>query len=233
MLQVDRLSASYQTQILKDLSFTVQPGELISIIGKSGSGKSTLLNKICEGDLRIKHPESLAFVPQQDLLLDWRTALQNVLLPQELKGKVSRASIDAAIEILTDLGLRKALGKFPNELSGGMRQRTSLARGIHQNAELYLFDEPFSAIDYDQRIQIGKLVREFIVSNNKIGVLVTHNIEEAIALSSRVLVLGGSPAKIIHEEKVSFTEIQRDPISIRSQADFSGLFARLWSAIQT
>jgi len=231
MLSINELSVSYDSQILNGISLDVRPGELVCLIGKSGSGKTSLLNKICEGDAKIKRSSSMALITQESLLLDWRTALENVLLPPELNGKVTAGVISKAKELLLALGLENSFNKLPRELSGGMKQRVSLARGLLQDAELYLFDEPLSAIDFDLRIQLGKLIRNFIVSAKKGALFVTHNIEEAISLGDRVIVLGGNPGKITHEEVVSFKETERDPISVRAAPEFSRLFANLWAAL--
>jgi len=231
MLQVNQLSVSYAAPILHEVSLKIVPGEFVCMIGKSGCGKSTLLGKICDEVSGIVRTKSLAFVTQEDLLLDWRTALQNVLLPIELKGRVTKDAVIQAKKLLELVELQDSLHKLPSELSGGMRQRVTLARGLLQDSDLYLFDEPFSALDFDLRIQLGKVLREFIVSNRKAALFVTHNIEEAIALSDRVLVIGGRPGRIVHEEKITFTETKRNPVAIRAEPDFAESFATLWNSL--
>lgn len=231
MLFVNNLSVNYQLPVLDRVSLSVNPGELVCLIGKSGSGKTTLLNSICQGHLDVKRTPSIALVTQESLLLNWRTALQNVLLPVELKGTVSTSTIDKAKELLATVGLEKSFDKLPLELSGGMKQRVALARSLLEEAELYLFDEPLSAIDFDLRILIGKTIRDFIVANQRGALFVTHNLEEAIALGDRVLVLGGSPGKIVFEQSISLSESKRDPVSLRANPEFANLFGNLWGAL--
>lgn len=231
MLQIKNLSVGYKLPILDGVSISVSPGELVCLIGKSGSGKTTLLNSICEPHPDIERTKSIALITQESLLLNWRTAIQNVLLPLELKNAVTPAAIKKAKKLLVAVGLEKSFNKLPHELSGGMKQRVALTRGLLEEAELYLFDEPLSAVDFDLRIVLGKTIREFIISNNRGALFVTHNLEEAIALGDRVLVLGGSPSKIVFEQTISLTESKRDPASLRAQPEFANLFRDLWSAL--
>jgi len=116
-------------------------------------------------------------------------------------------------------------------MSGGMKQRVCLARGLIQEAELYLFDEPLSAVDFDLRIKLGRLIRNFIVNNQRAALFITHNLEEAISLGDRVLVLSGRPGKIVLEEKINIPESMRDPVALRAQPEFARLFKNLWEAL--
>ena len=231
MLLVNNLSVNYKLPVLDGVSISISPGELVCLIGKSGSGKTTLLNSICQGHPNIQRISSIALITQESLLLNWRTAFENVILPLELKGTISTSTIDKARRLLTTVGLENSLNKLPKELSGGMKQRVALARGLLEEAELYLFDEPLSAIDFDLRILLGKTIRDFIISNKRGALFVTHNLEEAIALGDRVLVLGGSPGKIVFEQAISLSESNRDPVSLRAQPEFANLFGSLWGAL--
>jgi NitT/TauT family transport system ATP-binding protein len=149
--------------VLRDISFSVERGEILAVVGKSGVGKSTLLN-IVSG---IEEPSSgqvtrrgvVGYMPQKDLLLPWRTVLQNVLLPVEIKNEPVDQSIDVAKKLLHEVGMLSFQHAYPSELSGGMRQKTSFVRGMLQKADILLFDEAFSAVDFSARLQLTKKVR--------------------------------------------------------------------------
>lgn len=218
--------------MLENISFTATEGSIVSILGKSGIGKTTLLNIVSRLELpnsgRVDVSGVIGYVPQRDLLLPWRTILRNVLLPIEIKRKVENEDIVEAENLLRQAGLEKFKNSFPSEISGGMRQRVSLIRTFMQNPDTILFDEPFAAIDFDTRLKLGREVRSRIVSQGKIGIFVTHNIEEAISMGDKILVLAGRPAHVVHEKEIKIDEQFRDPVNIRKTKDFQNHFDALW-----
>ncbi|MDO5134577.1 MAG: ABC transporter ATP-binding protein [Eubacteriales bacterium] len=201
-LKVQNLRFSYPGQeILRRLSFEAGDGEFVSILGPSGCGKSTLLNLLAgirrpeEGSLfldgrRVEWGEgSFAYMPQKDLLLPWRTILDNVCLygeihhtKESMKGK--------AREQMARFGLEGCEEKYPHELSGGMRQRAAFLRTTLCEAEIYLLDEPFGALDVITRSDMQDWLKELCASLKKTILLVTHDTDEAIYLSDRILVMG-------------------------------------------
>jgi NitT/TauT family transport system ATP-binding protein len=227
---------SENAKILDNISLTAVSGDWISMTGRSGSGKSTLLNLLISesqsisGSIHITG--TLSYVPQRDFLLPWRTAIENALLPCELKGKVSEAEVCEAFRLFELFGLKGSEKLLPQELSGGMAQRVSIIRALMHGGEILLLDEPFSAIDFDARLKLGKLLREQARKQSKIVVFITHNIEEAIALGDRVIVLHGRPAQIALEIPVIIDEEHRDPVSIRRWGRFGEIFENIWKTME-
>jgi NitT/TauT family transport system ATP-binding protein len=224
-------------RVLDDLSFAINERDFVSIIGPSGCGKTTIFNIIAgllEPDSGTMHYrgeeiESLrgrvGYMMQKDLLFPWRTVLGNVLLGLETRG-VDRDEAEAkAREYLKDFGLAGFENAYPKTLSGGMRQRVALIRTLIMDPDILLLDEPFSALDYQTRLYLEGVLKDAVQTYNKTVILVTHDIDEAVALSKRVVVLSGRPArvKIVHDIEIS----AHSPIAARSDSAFSGYFHAL------
>lgn len=217
-----------ELHVLNGVDLQVQRGEFICVVGPSGCGKSTLL-RLADGLLKPTSGEALldgapvgkpslrtAMVFQDDLLLPWRTILSNVLLPLEFNGRKTDESIEAARNILSIVGLREFESAYPAELSGGMRQRANLARGLIADPDILLLDEPFSALDAQTRelmqVELLRIWRHF----KKTVIFITHQIDEAIFLADRVVVMSGRPSKVIEVldvdmERPRSLNIKRDP----------------------
>ena len=217
MLKFDNVSFQYDVEdfsIIDHLSFDVQDGEFVSVIGASGCGKSTifrLVNKLLlpasgeilvDGESIEKKRNYCGYMPQQDLLFPWRTVRENLLLPMEIRSGYSkmemREKADAALESvgLKDWGdkmLEDFVDAYPKELSGGMRQRAAFARTVLTGSDLLLLDEPFSALDYLTRISMREWLLEQWEREKKTVLFITHDVEEAVFLSSRILVVEESP----------------------------------------
>ncbi len=221
-LTVTNLNFAYgEVPILKDLSFSVSEGEFVSILGPSGCGKSTLLN-VLAGTL-IKQGGSIsidgravegmsgkfAYMPQDDLLLPWRTILDNVCLYAEIHHD-KKQTLARAREQLAIFGLSGCENKYPDELSGGMRQRAAFLRTTLCEAEIYLLDEPFGALDVITRGDMQDWLRELCGRLHKTILLVTHDTDEAIYLSDRILVFGNTGEGIRQEIAVPEKERSRD-----------------------
>ena len=204
MLKFDNVSFQYDVEdfsIIDHLSFDVQDGEFVSVIGASGCGKSTifrLVNKLLlpasgeilvDGESIERKRNYCGYMPQQDLLFPWRTVRENLLLPMEIRGGYSKTEMrekaDAALE---SVGLKDWGDKMPKELSGGMRQRAAFARTVLTGSDLLLLDEPFSALDYLTRISMREWLLEQWEREKKTVLFITHDVEEAVFLSSRILV---------------------------------------------
>ena len=209
MLKFDNVSFQYDVEdfsIIDHLSFDVQNGEFVSVIGASGCGKSTifrLVNKLLlpasgeilvDGESIERKRNYCGYMPQQDLLFPWRTVRENLLLPMEIRGGYSKTEMrekaDAALE---SVGLKDWGDKMPKELSGGMRQRAAFARTVLTGSDLLLLDEPFSALDYLTRISMREWLLEQWEREKKTVLFITHDVEEAVILSSRILVVEESP----------------------------------------
>jgi NitT/TauT family transport system ATP-binding protein len=200
--------------VLQDISLHVERGEFVSIIGPSGCGKSTLLKIIAgltpstSGEIRMEALTQrsaravISFVFQDATLLPWRTVERNVALALELEGQ-KRAEIDAAVPKLLELvGLEEVGGRYPRELSGGMKMRVSIARALATRPRLLLMDEPFAALDEMTRDRMNEELLRLREEQNWTVMFVTHSVAEAVFLSSRVIVLAPHPGRIAHEVKI-------------------------------
>lgn len=185
------------TPVLADIELSVMRNEIVCLIGPSGCGKSTLLR--IAGDLlapdsgRVENRfNDRAFVFQEARLLPWRRVLDNVLL-----GRRSQRARSGARQLLEGLGLGDWLSAFPHQLSGGMRQRVAIARALATDAGLLLLDEPFSALDPHRRVALQEVIGERCRQGHRAALFVTHDLPEAMRIGDRVLVLGGTPARIV------------------------------------
>ena len=193
--------------LIENLSFQVRKGEFVALVGPSGCGKSTvfrLLNRLNEpeqGEVRIN--AVCGYMPQQDMLFPWRTVAENVRLPLELRGGMQEAEMNERVaEALKDVGLEGWGDKLPRELSGGMRQRASFARTLMTGADLLLLDEPFSALDYLTRLTMREWLLEQWEKDKKTVLFITHDVEEAVFLSNRILAVEHSPIRELREYRV-------------------------------
>ncbi|KAF0816529.1 MULTISPECIES: ABC transporter ATP-binding protein [unclassified Cytobacillus] len=213
-LSVNSISKSFDSnQVLNNLSFQVNEGEFVSILGPSGSGKSTIFNLIGgmllpdEGSIKLGNTEisgkrgSISYMPQTPSLMPWRTILQNVMLGQEIMGK---ADPETARNMLQKAGLGDYENAYPHELSGGMKQRAAFIRALLSPQPIILLDEPFSALDELTRHDMQKWLLDIWNEHKPTILFVTHNIEEALYLSDRILVLSSKPAKVMNEYVVPF-----------------------------
>ncbi|MGL5543969.1 MAG: ABC transporter ATP-binding protein [Cetobacterium sp.] len=198
ILNINNLTFNYNDDlpILKNLSFQVKNSELVSIVGSSGCGKSTVIKilagieKPIGGDIFIK---SISYMPQSDTLLPWRTILQNILLPIEIINGDLVEERKNAINLLKRFNLLNYVDKYPKELSGGMKQRISLIRTLMSKGDLLLLDEPFSALDALTRQDLQGWLLDSLNSLKKSMIFITHDIDEAIFLSNRILVCNEKP----------------------------------------
>ena len=214
MLTFDNISYTYhtnegETTAVKDLTFTVDNGQFVSVIGPSGCGKTTILS-LAAGILSPTSGEVLrdngefGYMLQRDALFPWRTVEQNIFLPLEVKKRNTPQMCEKAVSLAEKYGLKDFLKKTPSQLSGGMRQRVALIRTLAAEPDILLLDEPFSALDYQTRLEVCDDVQSIIKSEKKTALLVTHDISEAIALSDKVVVLSTRPARVVAEHLIEF-----------------------------
>ena len=211
------------TQALLDTSVSVAAGEFVSIVGPSGCGKSTLLRMasglIAQTSGTLNRTGTVQFVFQDSTLLPWRTVRKNVALNLELQ-KVNQQIIDERTTAVLELvGLLDSAEKLPRQLSGGMKMRTSLARSLVCEPELYLFDEPFAALDEFSRERLNIELRTMLSTRNAGSLFVTHSIAEAVFLSHRVLVMSPRPGTIVKEFNIPFGQ-DRDQ-DLRYSSEFA------------
>ena len=201
-------AARRETHALERIDLAVRAGEFLAIVGPSGCGKSTLLrivaglNPPSTGEVRVAGrgvagPQTdLGIVFQSPVLLDWRTALANVLIQVELRGMDPRAYRERAVRLLEQVGLKDFVDRYPHELSGGMRQRVAIARALIHDAPLLLMDEPFGALDALTREQMRLDLEALWLATRKTVLFITHSIDEAVLLADRVVVMSPRPGRI-------------------------------------
>lgn len=216
MISVQGVSHKYMfDEVISDISFDVQKGEVVSLVGPSGCGKTTLLS-MCAGILNpskgklINGFEKTSMVFQEDRLLPWRKAWQNIALGLKAMGIGQKKQKNIAEKIAKRLRLStEDLEKYPDALSGGMRQRVAIGRALATKPDLLLLDEPFSALDVGLRRELQDLVMEQISERNLTAIFITHDLLEAVRVSSRILVLKPEPGEIVREIKLNTPFIDR------------------------
>jgi NitT/TauT family transport system ATP-binding protein len=213
-IEVENLSKVYDTSnddeivALEAVSLRIAAGQFVSIVGPSGCGKSTLLMMISglipssSGTIRLDgeavtqpHPK-MGVVFQKDLLLEWRRVLDNILLPVEIKGWGRARYVESAERLLSQVGLKNYGSRYPDELSGGMRQRVAICRALVQSPGLLMMDEPFGALDALTREQMNTDLQRLWMTLGNTVVFITHSIDEAVFLSDRVLVMSQRPGRV-------------------------------------
>ena len=228
---------------IQDVSFSLQKGQFLSILGPTGCGKSTLFNLIAGlmqpdcGDIRLQgesmllRPGLTGYMLQKDHLLEWRTIRRNAQLGLELQGKLTPENIAFVDHMLDQYGLGDFKDRFPSELSGGMRQRAALIRTLAVRPDILLLDEPFSALDYQTRLSVADEIGTIIRKEGKTALLVSHDISEAISLSDRVIVLSGRPARLKKIHTISLSVENRTPMKAREAPEFREYFNQIWKEL--
>jgi ABC-type nitrate/sulfonate/bicarbonate transport system ATPase subunit len=210
-----------QNEVMKEMNFSIKKDEFVSIIGPSGSGKSTIFHLIGgmlspdKGNIILQDQVIngkrgyISYMPQTPSLFPWRTTLENVLLGTELQGK---REVEKAKEMLAIAGLSEYEKAYPHELSGGMKQRAAFIRALLSPQALICLDEPFSALDELTRFDMQKWLLSIWESHKRTILFITHNIEEALFLSDRIIVLSQKPSKIVTEIVVPYQRPRNERI---------------------
>ena len=207
--KVYQLPSGGTVSALQNVDLQIRRGEFVSVVGPSGCGKSTLLKCVAgitgisggtvdvDGERVIQPPDHMAIVFQRDILLDWRTVIDNVLFPIEIKRLDKAAWVDRARELLAVIGLPGYENRQPWELSGGQRQRVAICRALIQEPKLLLMDEPFGALDALTRDELNLELQRLWMSTGKTVLFITHSISEAVLLSDHVVVMATNPGRIL------------------------------------
>lgn len=216
-------------QVLSGVSFRVEKNEFVSILGPSGCGKSTLLRLLAgldrdyEGSIRVNDVDlkmkrvPMCYMLQKDYLMPWRTLMENVLLPAEIAGADLKKEAETVRPMLKDFGLEEFENYRPHALSGGMRQRVALLRTYRMRGDIMLLDEPFGALDEITRMQMQDWLLDIWGRHRKTVLFVTHNIDEAILLSDRVLVMSPRPGSIVRDIRIGFPRPRNRDMLLSSQ----------------
>lgn len=240
ILVLENVSKFFHTElgtleVLSNINFKIQKGEIVSIVGPSGSGKSTILN-IISGLLEpssgsVVTSGEIGYMFQRDHLLEWRTILDNVKLGLEIRREQTAEKMSEINNMLDKYGLKEFINNYPHELSGGMRQRIALIRTLAIKPSLLLLDEPFSALDYQTRLMVSDDVYQIIKDTNTSTILVTHDISEAIAMSDKIIVLTKRPAKVLSIHKIEISKDERTPLKTRTSTEFRKYFDMIWNEL--
>lgn len=249
VLRVENIEEKYQAEngevtALKDISFSMEKGEFMSIVGPSGCGKSTLLS-IIAGLLRPTRGQvtvcgervdgissHIGYMLQKDNLLEWRTIWQNVLLGLEIRHMLSKESMERTERLLKTYGLYEFRDKYPSQLSGGMRQRAALIRTLAIDPDILLLDEAFSALDFQTRLDVTDDVYRILKQENKTALMVTHDIPESISMGDRVMILSARPAVVQEMVPILFEGEERIPTACRTMKEFAGYFDHIWKELK-
>jgi len=235
--------AGSEITAIRDVSFSLRDAEVVALIGPSGCGKSTLLNigsglyRPSQGEAyvdgeRVTAPNAhVAFMLQKDLLLPWRSIIDNVTLGLEVQGRRLGERVAPAHKLLQSFGLAEFAKYYPHQLSGGMRQRVALARTLAVDPTVLLLDEPFSAVDAQTRIVLQRDLASTLKRAGKTALLITHDLNEAVLMSDRVLVMSQRPGHIIDEIAIELPN-RDDPIARRQYAKVGDYVASLMDRLE-
>lgn len=231
------------TVALAPTDLEIPPGQFVALVGPSGCGKSTLLSLVaglrlpsggqllCHGEpIPGPMPQRIGMIFQEANLLPWLTAAENVAFPLKLRGVPKRERLDAAMRMLELTGLRDFADRLPHQLSGGMKQRVSIARGLVQDPGVLLLDEPFAALDEQTRMVLGDEVLRIWSGSGKTVLFVTHNLSEAVYLADRIIVFSARPGRVVDDVPVDLPRPRT--FAMMSTERFGALKDRIWAHIR-
>jgi NitT/TauT family transport system ATP-binding protein len=248
-LLADRVGKSYEqngsvsSEVIGEVSFSLAKGEIVSLVGPSGCGKTTLLNMLSglslptrgsvrwHGKVLTDVPKGIGYMLQKDMLMTWRTALANVTLGLEMSGMPRARREQKAHQMLGKVGLAQFFDHYPNALSGGMRQRVALARTLVNEPEVLLLDEPFAALDFQTKMVLESDMTKLVRSEGRSVLLITHDVEEAVSISDRVIVLTHRPSRIKAIHTIDLPGDRSDVMAMRDSPAFTAYVRRIWSEL--
>lgn len=239
ILEITHLSKNYQDktgeiEAIKDINLEVSEGKFIVIVGPSGCGKSTLLSILANLDIKSggeinfsRDNIKVGYMLQKDSLFPWLNILDNCLLGLKIKGTVSDEDKRYVIKLLDMYGLSEFKYKFPNSLSGGMRQRVALIRTLATKPDILLLDEPFSALDAMTRVMLADDVYKMVKDLGKTAIMVTHDIGEAVSLADKVVVLTERPCVVKKIYDIDYKN-RSTPFNNRKEKEFNYYYEKIW-----
>lgn len=246
-LRLEHIHFSYygtmgEVEVINDLNFSIEKGSFTAFVGPSGCGKSTILSLIAgllqptEGNLTFYSENftapGIGYMLQHDHLLEWRDVYHNILLGLEIQHKLTKDNLGLVDELLEKYHLSEVKAQKPSALSGGMRQRIALIRTLALKPDLLLLDEPFSALDYQTRLNVSTDVHSIIKSEEKTAILVTHDISEAIAMADTVIILSKSPCLAKKIIPIDFEQHGVSRENVRKSPLFQEYFDCIWRDLQ-
>lgn len=238
LLQIKNLSKNYHTKnreirAIENISFDVYKEEILAIVGPSGCGKSTLLSILANleskssGEIIKTANYKIGYMLQTDSLFPWLSILDNALIGLEITNQKNEENKSKVISLLKKYGLYEFKDQYPNNLSGGMRQRVALIRTLAINPDLILLDEPYSALDYQTRLALSNDMYKIIKNEGKTAILITHDLAEACSLADRVIVLSKRPCTIKNIYDINL-ENKTNPIDNRKDKNFNYYYDLIW-----
>ncbi|MBQ8452008.1 MAG: ABC transporter ATP-binding protein [Clostridia bacterium] len=247
ILELKNIGLTYQTLdsetvALENVSFALNSGEFASIVGPSGCGKTTILsiisglikktsgNCLLDGNEVEKVSTDIGYMLQRDNLFEWLTVIQNIHIGVKINHNKNCLPEDKIELLIKKYGLSGFENAKPSELSGGMRQRVSLIRTLAISPKILLLDEPFSALDYQTRLEVQNDIHSIIKSENKTAILVTHDISEAVAMSNKIIVLSKRPGTVKNIISLDFDE-SLSPLERRNSPKFNKYFKLIWEEL--
>ena len=247
-LQFRNVSLNYHTlngevEALKDINLSIAKEEFVSVVGPSGCGKTTLLSLVSglinctKGEVLLDGVpvtgtnKRVGYMLQQDYLFEWCTVLDNALLGLEIQRAKTPEAVEEVRGMLKAYGLGGFEDYYPSQLSGGMRQRVALIRTLATKPDVLLLDEPFSALDYQNRLSVGEEVARILRERRKTVVMVTHDIPEAVSMSNRVIVLTPRPGRVRSIHKIDLQDLGLTPLQTREHPSFREYFTAIWKEI--
>lgn len=232
-----------EVMALQEVNLTIKDREFVAIVGQSGCGKSTLLSLISgllkptfgfvaiDGEEVQGPSKRVGYMLQQDYLFEWRTILDNALLGLEIRKEKTPAAIGEVKDMLRAYGLGGFEHYYPAQLSGGMRQRVALIRTLATKPDVLLLDEPFSALDYQNRLSVGEEVVKILRERQKTVIMVTHDIPEAVSMANRVVVMTPRPGTIRSIHSIKMCDEGLSPLQTREMPQFREYFGAIWKEL--
>ena len=242
LLSINHLKKNYHDKkkeivAINDISFDVCDNDFLSIVGPSGCGKSTLLSilanleKKTSGSIKLyKDDLKIGYMLQDDCLFPWLNILDNCLIGLRINNSLDEKSRQYVTSLLEKYGLKDFINSYPDSLSGGMRQRVALIRTLATNPDILLLDEPFSALDYQSRLKLSNEIYKIIKNEKKTAIMVTHDLGEAISMSSRVIVLSKRPAIIKNIYEINLDDLTT-PTERRKSKNFTDYYDAIWGML--
>ena len=227
-----------ETIALKDLSFSIRKGEFVCIVGPSGCGKTTALRVIADlekplsGAVQVVGGGRPAVVFQEQSVFPWMSVQENIAFPLRVRGMWRKERLERTRHLIDLVGLRGFENALPHQLSGGMKQRVSVARALAEDADVLLMDEPFGALDEQTRLELQQELLRIWEKSGKTVLFITHSVDEALTLADRVLVMSHRPGRILADLQVGFSR-PRDVVEMRRDERFWDLTYKVWSLLKS